>query len=84
MISLVYANRYCCEDVSKIENYELAIAHNSQIWDIHHRLEIHEDYLNTREDLKLMNLYWNRPANELIFLTHSEHIAMHCTERTGE
>ena len=84
MISLVYANMYCCDDVSKIENYELAIADNSQIWDIHHRLEIHEDYLNTREDLKLMNLYWDRPANELIFLTHSEHIAMHCKKRTGE
>lgn len=83
MISEKYANSYCSEDISNIENYELAIADDSQCWDLHHRMEIHEDYINTREELKLMNIYYDRPASELIFIPHSEHISMHCKQRTG-
>ena len=83
MINVKYANSYCSEDISNIENYELAIADDSQCWDLHHRLEIHEDYINSREDLKLMNIYYDRPASELIFIPHSEHISMHCKLRKG-
>ena len=84
MISEQYPEKYCCEAISKIENYRLAIEDNSQIWDLHHRLEIRGDYINTREELKLMNIYYNRPAAELIFIPHSEHISMHCKYRTKE
>lgn len=76
-------HRYCCEDVTKIENYDLAIADDSQTWDLHHRLEINDGYLNSREELKMMNLYYDRPAAELIFLTRSDHMAMHMKQRTG-
>lgn len=83
MINDRYAKSYCSEDISNIENYELAKADDSQCWDLHHRLEIREDYINTREELKMMNIYYDRPASELIFLPHSEHISMHCKLRTG-
>lgn len=77
MINLYYANAYCSEDISKIENYDKAIADKEQTWICHHRLEIHEDYRNSVSELQMMNLYWYRPASELIFVTKSEHRDMH-------
>lgn len=70
---------YCCEDVSNIENYDKAIADTQHVWICHHKLEIRDDYNNSMNDLKLMNLYYNRPANELILLTRSEHNKVHHT-----
>ena len=72
--------KYCKEDISLIENYDKAI-NDKEIWDCHHRLEIGEGYTNTVDDLKLMNLYFNRPANELIFLSHEDHARLHGTLR---
>lgn len=66
-----------CADYTKIENYEKAINDDSQMWHCHHRLEIHEDYTNSVKHLKMMNLYYNRPPEELIFLTNSEHMRLH-------
>lgn len=65
-----------CSDFENIENYQEAI--NSQaIYECHHRLE-HE--LNvTRQDLIDWGLYFNRPADELVFLTRSQHRALHMT-----
>lgn len=63
--------------IDLIENYEFALADDFKDWDIHHRLEIHDDYINSVEHLKLMNLYYNRPPTELIWLKKSEHIGMH-------
>ena len=57
-----------CTNYEQIENYELAKADNFKGWECHHKLEIHDDYTNTVNDLKLMNLYYNRPPEELIFL----------------
>lgn len=71
------ASEYCRDDISKIENYDKAIADDTQIWDCHHRLEIEEEHTNSTEDLKSINLYYNRPANELIFLTKREHFKLH-------
>ena len=68
---------YCKEDISLIENYDKAINDKEHIWDCHHKLEIGEGYTNSTEDLKMMNLYFNRPANELIFLTKKEHARLH-------
>lgn len=70
---------YCKDDLSKIENYDKAIADQTQTWDIHHRLELTldgEDALSMK-DLKRMNMYYHRPYFELIFLTSAEHISMH-------
>ena len=69
--------KYCCEDISLIENYDKAINDNTQTWHCHHRLEI--ELNKSRQELINLNLYNNRPANELIFLTNSEHKALHNT-----
>lgn len=73
-------HRYCRRDEeSKIENYELAKADNFKGWDIHHRLELTLDgeYAHTPEELKRMNMYYNRPYYELIFLTRADHNKLH-------
>ena len=66
---------FCIEDLSLIENYDKAINDSTQIWDCHHRLEI--DLNLSREQMKERGLYYDRPANELIFLTHEDHQRMH-------
>lgn len=72
------AKSFCCEDISLIENYELA-ANSNKWWDCHHKNEI---ILNkSPKELIEMGLYYNRPASELIFLTHSEHMKIHKTGR---
>ena len=77
MISEKYAKKFCCEDPSLIENYDKAIADTTQTWDCHHRGEILPCGRFSRDDLKKFGLYYNRPASELIFLTHSEHRQLH-------
>ena len=49
------------------------------MWDIHHRKECDENgkTLFTCKQLIEMNLYLNRPASELIFVTRSMHIKLH-------
>lgn len=76
MICEVNAKRFCNEDLSNIENYEKA-ATSSEQYDCHHRLEIQGDKIISKEELISQNLYYNRPASELIFLTHSEHAKLH-------
>ena len=76
MISERLIKLYCNEDISFIENYEQAL-NDDKLWDCHHKLEIYSDYRNSVKDLKLMNLYYNRPACEFIFLPHSEHQKLH-------
>lgn len=66
--------KYICKDYHLIENYKLAIDDDTQIWQVHHRLE--ETGLS-KEDLLKQGLYWNRPPEELIFLTIHEHRQLH-------
>lgn len=75
---------YCIpEQIEQIENYELAKKDNFNGWHIHHRLETHNSdgekrLVNlSREELIALDMYYNRPANELIFLTNSEHMKLH-------
>ena len=74
---------YCCEDLSKIENYDVAINDKSQTYDCHHRLETHylngeeRDIIMTHDELITSGIYYNRPASELIFLTRKEHNKVH-------
>lgn len=75
MINEKKARKYCKEDISKIENYEKAIADTTQVWDLHHRTEIWWNC--SKQDLIDNECYYNRKACELIFLTHSEHIRLH-------
>lgn len=75
--------RYCCEDISKIENYELAKRDNFGGWVIHHRLETHTADGERRlvdlskEELIALDMYFNRPPEELIYLTKSYHQKLH-------
>ena len=82
MINLINVKRFCKDDISKIENYDKAVADTTQSWVCHHRLEIHSDYTNSVHSLKLMNLYYNRPAEELIFLIRTEHSKLHANNRS--
>ena len=62
--------RCYCRHPELIENYDKAIADNSQTWDVHHRLEC----CFTQRFLKKMNLYYDVEPDALIFLTREEHI----------
>lgn len=80
MISLQTVHKFCCEDVSKIENYDKAISDTSQTWHCHHRMELMATGAvvdSTVQDLIDWNIYYDRPADELIFLTPSEHAKLH-------
>lgn len=81
MICIEEVKKYC-KDYTNIENYEQAVK-DDEMWECHHRLEIKEDYINTSTELKLMNLYYNRPYSELIFLTVKEHRKIHSPNHSG-
>lgn len=72
-----YQRLRVCKEYWKVENYELAKADNFKGWIMHHKLEIGTDYRNSAADLKLMNLYFDRPPEELIFLRLAEHVSLH-------
>lgn len=71
MINVKGARKYCREDISLIENYELALNDETQTWHIHHRLEIQDDKQVSVEELIEQGLYYGRPAKELLFITKS-------------
>lgn len=79
MINERYAHQFCRDDISKIENYEEAVNDKTQTWHCHHRLELTLDgeFALSRDDLKLHDMYFNRPYYELIFLTPAEHRRIH-------
>ena len=77
MICEYTAKQYCCEDLSLIENYDLAVADTTQTWECHHRGEVLPCGRFSIDDLKKFGLYYNRPASELIFLTPTTHRSLH-------
>ena len=66
-------------ELEKIENYELALKDNFKGWDIHHRLEftINGEYAHSKEELIRMNMYYDRPYFELIFMKTKDHHKLH-------
>ena len=74
-----------CKTPELIENYNVAIQDNSNQWDCHHRLETHfsdgterpKNAQLSAAELKALDMYYNRPPEEFIYLTHSEHRALH-------
>ena len=78
-----YNLKYYCKEPEKIENYEKALADDFKGWDCHHRLETHNSDGErrlvdiTKKELIALNMYYNRPASELIFMKHSEHQFLH-------
>lgn len=67
------AQSYCCEDISKIYGYKEAIADKENYWDCHHCLGL----VWTKEQLIEMGLYYNQPADRLMFVTRSQHKKLH-------
>lgn len=77
MISEIMTKQYCCEDISKIENYAQAVADKTQMWQCHHRLEVQGQFTNSRKLLIKCGMYYNVPASQLIFVTQSMHNKIH-------
>lgn len=74
-----HAKLWCSEPIQNIENYNEAVADETQVWVCHHRLELHPDgsLRFTSKDLKELGFYEHRPARELIFLPYGVHSSMH-------
>ena len=77
MINEKLAKKYCKEDISKIKNYDKAIADTNLMWVCHHMTETW--WHCSRKELIENECYYNRKACELIFLTPSEHTILHNT-----
>lgn len=77
-----------CDELEKVENYEKALAGNFIGWDCHHRLETHNSDGERRavdllsEELKALDMYYHRPAEELVFLNKSVHRSLHNKGKT--
>lgn len=66
-----------CSDYEHIENYELAKEENFHSWVIHHKLGLNLK----RSELIKRNMYYDRPADELIFMRKSDHSRLHILEK---
>lgn len=72
-----------CRTPELIENYDKAIADTTQTWQCHHRLETHTSDEERRlvdiskAELIALGMYYDRPPEELIFLTLAEHQRLH-------
>lgn len=81
-MDLKYYKLYC-KNFENIENFEKAKKDNFKGWEVHHRLETHNSDGErrlvdiTKTELKALDMYYNRPAEELIFLTAKEHKQLH-------
>lgn len=79
-----------CTEPEKIENYELAISDKENVWECHHRLETHTSNGDrrlvqlTKQELEALDTYLNRPPEEFIFLTESEHRDIHKGKKRSE
>ena len=73
MINEYFVKSYCKDDISLIENYDKAISDSNQTWHCHHRREI----TTPKKQLLEIGEYFNRPAEELVFLTPFEHMSLH-------
>ena len=67
-----YFEEYC-NDYKNIENYDKAAADDFKGWHCHHRKGVDIP----AEELKTRGMYYNVTADELIFLTASEHHSLH-------
>ena len=62
-----------CQNPELIENYDAAIADTIQTWECHHRKE----FEFSKKELISLGLYYDRPPEELIFLTPAQHRKLH-------
>ena len=84
-----YGYKQYCKDYENIENYEKAKADNFKGWCCHHRLQTWTSDGERRlvnisaEELQALGMYYNRPPEELVFLTTSEHSSLHHKGKLG-
>lgn len=85
----MYKGHYAgCKDYKSIENYDKAI-NDSKRYVVHHRLETHTSDGHKRlvdlskAELIALDMYYNRPADELIFIEYGEHTRLHCKGKQG-
>lgn len=84
-----YKRSYCARP-ELIENYDKAMADMTHIWECHHRLETHTSDGERRlvdltsEELIALDMYYNRPPEELIFLSTKDHHSYSKGKYTGE
>ena len=75
--------KHICDNIENVENYEKALADDFKGWICHHRLETHNSDGERRKvdllakELVALDMYYHRPAEELIFLTKKEHDCLH-------
>ena len=86
MIYIETVRKYCNGDITKIENYNEAIADKTQTWLCHHRLGIRPFSKKTVSHKKLIEygLYYNQPPEALLFIKRSEHQKLHCKNMSDE
>lgn len=74
-----------CNNIEKIENYDKAKLDNFKGWNLHHRLETHfsdgterpKNAQLSAAELIALDMYYNRPPEELIYLTRKDHNKLH-------
>lgn len=72
-----------CKDIESVKNYDKAKADNFKNWHCHHVLETHNSDGERRlvdishDELKALGMYYNVPAEQLIFMSSSEHLSLH-------
>lgn len=74
MINVSRANKFCCEDITLIENYDEAI-NSQEPWDIHHKIGLYFD----KQWLIDNGFYYDQRSEMLVFLPHGEHSSLHNT-----
>ena len=71
-------DKFCSEPLELIENYQQALSEGFAGWCMHHRREIKQDGTRvSAQELKDNGLYYDRPAEELVFMRREEHISLH-------
>lgn len=77
------AYKRLCKDINNVENFERAQRNHFKGWELHHRLETHTSMGQRRtvdisaNELIELDMYYNRPAEEFIFLRSKEHRQLH-------
>ena len=65
--------KYCREPIENIKGYREAVESEDVGYVCHHINEL----TFTEDELKKMNMYYNRPSSELIIMSRSEHKTWH-------
>lgn len=79
MINYKFVKKCCNGDITLIENYDEAVSSNIG-YVLHHKLGL--ELKISGKELQERNLYFNRPPEELMFLTKNEHMRIHGYNRT--